>query len=71
MRKKGGICFLNPFQAGDSGAEVRVEAAHGSQSSRLSTCSSCLFTLFNEECVEMMGSGKVVCRPAVKVIQQA
>ena len=29
---KGGICVLNPFQAGDSGAEVRVEAAHCSQS---------------------------------------
>ena len=60
MRKKGDL-VLNPFQAGDSGAEVRVEAAHYSQI-------QVAYTFFYEECIEMMGSsGKAVCRPVVKV----
>ena len=66
--EKGGICVLNPFQAGDSGAEVRVEAAHYSQNSRLPTCS--LFSMKNVlRWWEVLG--KAVCRPVVKVTQQA
>ena len=68
MTKKGGICVLNPFQAGDSGAEVRVEAAHYSQNSRLPACS--LFSMKNVlRWWEVLG--KAVCRPVVKVTQQA